>query len=66
VRFVEKGGDGLGGLRRSDAKRSAIHRNVFAHSNQRNPRINSEAKGIFQVNNRSHRHDWGQIASDLV
>jgi pectate lyase len=46
-------------------KSVTIHRNLFAHNNQRNPLLKSEVKGTFQVNN-NVIYNWGEIASELT
>jgi hypothetical protein len=46
-------------------KSITIYRNLLAHNNQRNPRLNPEVKGRFQVNN-NVIYNWGQIAGEMT
>ena len=46
-------------------KSVTIHQNLLAHNNQRNPRLNPEVKGRFQVNN-NVIYNWGQIAGEMT
>jgi pectate lyase len=60
----QKGPHGMGMLFGDKNRSITIHRNLFAHNYQRNPRINSETRGTFQMNN-NVIYNWGQIASEL-
>ena len=61
----QKGPHGMGMLFGDKNKSITIHRNLLAHNNQRNPRLNPEVKGRFQVNN-NVIYNWGQIASEMT
>jgi hypothetical protein len=61
----QKGPHGMGMLFGDKNKSATIHRNLLAHNNQRNPRLNPEVKGRFQVNN-NVIYNWGQIASEMT
>ena len=61
----QKGPHGMGMLFGDKNKSITIHRNLLAHNNQRNPRLNSDVKGRFQVNN-NVIYNWGQIASEMT
>ena len=61
----QKGPHGMGMLFGDKNKSITIHRNLLAHNNQRNPRLNPEVKGRFQVNN-NVIYDWGQIAGEIT
>jgi pectate lyase len=61
----QKGPHGMGMLFGDKNKSVTIHQNLLAHNNQRNPRLNPEVKGRFQVNN-NVIYNWGQIASEMT
>ena len=61
----QKGPHGMGMLFGDKNKSITIHRNLLAHNNQRNPRLNPEVKGRFQVNN-NVIYNWGQIAGEMT
>jgi pectate lyase len=61
----QKGPHGMGMLFGDKNKSVTIHRNLLAHNNQRNPRLNPEVKGRFQVNN-NVIYNWGQIAGEMT
>ena len=61
----QKGPHGMGMLYGDKNKSVTIHLNLLAHNNQRNPRLNPEVKGRFQVNN-NVIYNWGQIASEMT
>jgi pectate lyase len=60
----QKGPHGMGMLFGDKNKSVTIHRNLFAHNNQRNPLLSSDLKGTFQINN-NVIYNWGQIATEL-
>jgi len=61
----QKGPHSMGMLFGDKNRSITIHRNLLAHNNQRNPRLNPEVKGTFQVNN-NVIYNWGQIASEMT
>ena len=61
----QKGPHGMGMLFGDKNQSVTIHRNLLAHNNQRNPRLNPEVRGIFQVNN-NVIYNWGEIASEMT
>ena len=61
----QKGPHGMGILFGDKNKSITIHRNLLAYNNQRNPRLNPEVKGRFQVNN-NVIYNWGQIAGEMT
>ena len=61
----QKGPHGMGMLFGDKNKSVSIHGNLLAHNNQRNPRLNPEVKGRFQVNN-NVIYNWGQIAGEMT
>ncbi len=60
----QKGPHGMGMLFGDKNQRVTIHRNLFAHNNQRNPLLSPVRKGTIQVNN-NVIYNWGQIATEL-